>query len=303
MRKPIIASVLGLGLALALAAREERPVPAQAAPTQLVVALYAPSAAFTDAAQRSAYVQGLAKAIQTKTGITTTGKAFVRLADLKAAKPDFAIIEGQCLAVQSYGTVLATADINGSTSQTWALFTRGDNFGALKGKKLAFIETGCRDTDFLDNAMLASEARVKAHFAAIVGKPDVAGAVATVRDYKQADGVFAPTGVAKGLTQVFVAGQVPNPGFVQMNTKLPANLGSSVQQAVLGYGANAGINGWKAAASYGSLQAQLSPRMKRPIFAVPEVVGLSDQDVLVQPQSKFEQTGVRQHFWQPNDKR
>src|SRR5262245_40739052 len=82
-----------------------------AAPAQLTVGMYAPTAAFADSGARLAYVQGLAKAIQTKTGIPTTGKAYVRLSDLLAAKPDFAIVEGLCIAAKSPGQVLATAVI------------------------------------------------------------------------------------------------------------------------------------------------------------------------------------------------
>jgi hypothetical protein len=299
MTKTIIATLAGAALLVGLAARDERHTEAQQAPTSLVVGLYAPSAKFADSAQRAAYVQGLAKAIQTQTGIPTTGKAFTRLNDLKAAKPDFAIIEGLCLASNNYGTVMATGVVNGDTSQSWALFTRGDAFGALKGKKLAYVETGCRDVDFLDNAMLDSEARVKAHFGSLVGKPDIAGAVATVRDYKQADGVFAPVAMGSGLKQIFDAGKVPNPGFVQMNGKVPGNVVGGVKTAIMAYNVNTGIESWKAPANYAGWGGGLSPRVKRPVFAVPEVVQMNDQDIIVAPEAQYQQTPVRQHFWKP----
>src|SRR5262249_62305724 len=73
-----------------------------AADEQLTVAMYAPAAAFADSSARVAYIQGLAKAIQQKTGQATTGKIFVRLGDLLAAKPDFALIAGQCLAAHAF---------------------------------------------------------------------------------------------------------------------------------------------------------------------------------------------------------
>jgi hypothetical protein len=290
-------------LAFALLAVPSTKVDAQQAPAQLSVALYAPSAAFRDSAARSAYVQGLAKAIQNKTGVPTTGKAYVRYSDLKGAKPDFAIIEGQCLAVGAPGPVLATAQIGSSTSQAWALFSRGDNFMALRGKKLAFMDTGCRDPDFLDNAMLDSEAKTKAHFTGMVGRPDAYGAVETVRSYKQADAVFAPVAQGAGLTKVFDTGLVPNPGFVQMNRNVSAGVASNVQAAVLAYGADQAIQGWKAAASYAGLSSQMSARVKKPVFAVPTPVRIDDQDVVVIPQSKFEQATIRQHFWQPAERR
>src|SRR5262249_4374117 len=98
---------------------------AQQAPEQLTVAMYAPAAAFSDSSARLAYIQGLAKAIQTKTGVATSGKIYVRLGDLVAAKPDFAIIDGQCLAAHSPGQILASAVVGGDTSQGWGLYTRG----------------------------------------------------------------------------------------------------------------------------------------------------------------------------------
>jgi hypothetical protein len=309
IRKTIVNGKAGMLLASAAAltfavlASPASDVDAQSAPGQLTIALYAPSAAFRDSAARAAYVQGLARAIQTKTGIATEGRAFARYSDLRKAEPDFAIIEGQCLATAAPGPILATAQIGASTSQSWALFSRGDNFMALRGKKLAFMDTGCRDSEFLDNAMLDGEARVKAHFSAMVGKPDVYGAVETVRSYRQADAVFAPVSQGTGLTKVFDAGQVPNPGFVQINRNVSGTIAANVQAAVLAYGADQAITGWKPSASYAGLSSQMSPHVKKPLFALPAPVRIDDQDVVVIPQSKYEQASIRQHFWQPAERR
>lgn len=284
---------------LALLAAAVAPAHAQA-PTQLNVGIYAPTAAFADSGARLAYVQGLAKAIQQKTGIPTTGKAYVRLDDLMKAKPDFAIIEGICIAAKSPGQVLATASIGGDTSQTWALYARtAEPVGKLKGKKLAYVKTDCRDSDFLDNTMLDTELKTKTHFGSMVDKPDVTGAVAAVKDYKTADAVFAPSSQAKGLTKLFDAGQVPNPGFVTLAKGLPGATVEQVKAAVLGYGAGGGIDGWKGAASYGGLSSDLAAKIKRAIFAPPEVVRMEDQDVLVLPQSEYATATVKQHFWEP----
>src|SRR5688572_3786029 len=89
----------------------------------MTVAIYAPAASFADSSARLAYVQGLARAIQQKTGTPITGKAFVRLGDLLAAKPDFAIVDGQCLASRAQGSLLATAAIGGEITQPWGLYT------------------------------------------------------------------------------------------------------------------------------------------------------------------------------------
>lgn len=267
----------------------------------MTVAIYAPSAAFADSSARLAYVQGLARAIQQKTGTPTTGKAFVRLGDLLAAKPDFAVIDGLCLASRSQGTLLATAAIGGEIAQPWGLYSRGgDGLAALKGKKLAYVKTGCRDGEFLDNAMLDGEVKTASFFGALVEKPDVAGAVLTVRDVKAADAVFAPAAQARGLTKVYDAGAVPNPGFVVLKPG-PQPFMDQVRDAVLGYGSGGGIDGWRAAApaAYSGLGGRLGARPKRLIFAPPEVVRLDDPDVLVVPASRFEQAPVKQHFWEP----
>lgn len=273
-----------------------------AADEQLTVAMYAPAAAFADSSARVAYIQGLAKAIQQKTGQATTGKIFVRLGDLLAAKPDFAIIDGQCLAAHAPGPILASAVGGGDTQQGWGLYTRGgETLATLKGKKLVTVKTGCRDTDFLDNAMLESEVKTASYFGSLVEKPDVAGAVATVRDYKAADAVFAPAGQARGLTKVYDAGAVPNAGFVALKT-FPAATQDAVRDAVLAYGGGGGIDGWRAAAqaSYAGLGARMGARSRRPVFAVPDVVRLDDQDLLVLPASRYEQATVKQHFWEPS---
>lgn len=278
---------------------------AQSAPTALTVAIYAPSAAFADAGARLAYVQGLAKSIAAATGIPTTGKAYVKLGDMLGAKPDFAIVEGLCVAAKSPGTVLAVAAMGGSTSESWGLYSRGDNLAALKGKKLTYVKTGCNDAAFMDNAMLRGEVKSATYFAGLVEKLDVGTAVATVRDFKQADAVFAPDSQAKGLSKVIATGAVPTPAFVQINKNIPAATATQVQTTVLSFGAGGGIDGWRAAAQggYGGLASRLGAKVRRPIFAVPEKVDINDQDVILVPQSATEQASVKQHFWEPPDKR
>jgi len=274
---------------------------AQPAPEQITVAMYAPAAAFADSSTRLAYIQGLAKAIQQKAGVPTTGKIFVRLGDLLAAKPDYAIVDGQCLAVHPPGPILASAVAAGDTAQLWGLYARsGETLASLKGKKLVYVKTGCRDGDFLDNAMLDGELETQSFFSAVVEKTDVAGAVATVRDYKAADAVFAPAAQARGLSKVYDAGAVPNAGFVELKT-FPAALTDAVKNAVLAYGGGGGIEGWRAVAqaSYSGLGGRMAARTKRPVFAVPDVVRLDDQDVLVLPASRYDQATVKQHFWEP----
>lgn len=297
MRKTtsVLAISVLLGMTGAVAAAPET------APEQLSVAMYAPAAAFADSSARIAYVQGLAKTIQQKTGISTTGKMYVRLGDLLGAKPDFAIIDGQCLASKSPGPILATAVVAGDTSQSWALYTRGETLPMLRGKRIVVAKTGCRDADFLDNAMLDGEVKTATYFAAIIDKPDVTGAVLAVRDYKAADAVFAPAVSARGLTKIYDAGAVPNAGFVALR-QYGEPLVNQVKDAVLGYGGGGGFDGWRAAAqvSYTALGVRMGGRVKRPVFAAPDPVRLDDQAVLIVPHSTYAEAPIRQHFWEPS---
>mgnify|MGYP001559339720 FL=1 len=128
----------------------------------------------------------------------------------------------------------------------------------LSGQKLAFVQTGCNDNAFIENAMLESELALS-FFGGLVGKPDLAAAVAEVASYKGAQGVFAPVGSQKGLTKAADAGSVPNPAFVQLNTKLAEGIAGKVQSAVVSYGGGGAISGW-AEASKGQFTA-LSGRM------------------------------------------
>ncbi len=67
---------------------------------------------------------------------------------------------------------------------------------ALRGKKLAYVATGCNDSGFIDNAMLESEVDPK-FFGARVGEKDLTAAIADVSSYKTAQAVFAPVGAVR----------------------------------------------------------------------------------------------------------
>src|SRR5690348_15854468 len=72
---------------------------AQAQPSKLTVGIYAPSVEFGTAQAKLAYAQGLEKAIEQNTGIKTEAQSYASLAALKKDNVDFAIVEGQCVAV------------------------------------------------------------------------------------------------------------------------------------------------------------------------------------------------------------
>lgn len=274
-----------------------------AAPEKLTIGIYAPSVEFGTSQARLQYVQGLAKAIEAQTGIKTEAKSFAGFGQLKGAAVDFAIVEAQCYAANLGWDLLANAQIDGGTSRGWALFSGiGGDMQGLAGKKLAYVQTGCRDDAFIENAMLESEVD-SGFFAAKVGKPDLIAAVAEVASYKGAQAVFAPVGSQKGLSKVFDTGSVPNPAFVQLNGKVPAAVSAKVGAAVIGFGGSGEISGWSSPskASYQGLAGRFSRSVKRGVFAAPEPVRFDPQDVLIEPSTldETESPRVRQHFERP----
>lgn len=277
---------------------------AQPAPQKITVGIYAPSVEFGAAQARLAYVQGLAKAIEQNTGIKTEAQSYANVAALKKDGPDFAIIDGMCYATNLGWKLLATANIGGGTTRPWALYSSaGDTMQSLKGKKLAFIATGCNDAGFVDNAMLESEVD-PAFFSARSGKPDLTAAIAEVASYKAAQAVFAPAGTAKGLTKVFDTGAVPNPAFVQLGAKFPASITDRVAAAVVGYGGAGAIASWTKPSReiYTALASRLGKSVKAGVLANPDPVRIDAKDALVEPPTLKDtaMVDVRHHFVRPS---
>jgi len=271
---------------------------------KITLGIYAPTVEFGAAQARLAYVQGLAKAIEQNTGIKTEAQSYANVAALKKDAVDFAIIDGVCYATNLGWRLLATANIGGGTTRPWALYSSaGDTMQALKGKKLAFIATGCNDAGFVDNAMLESEVD-PAFFGGRSGKPDLTAAIAEVASYKAAQAVFAPAGSAKGLTKVFDTGAVPNPAFVDIGGKLPASVVEKVAAAVVGYGGAGAIAGWTKPSReiYTSLAGRLGKLTKVGVLASPDPVRIDAKDALIDPPTLKDTAlvEVRHHFVRPS---
>jgi len=269
-------------------------------PAKLVLGIYAPSVEFGTSQARLAYVQGLAKAIEQNVGVPVEAQSYASLAALRKDNVDLAIVDAQCIAVNPGWKLLANASIGGGTSREWALFSgAGDTMQALAGKKLAFVQTGCNDAGFVDNAMLDSEVDAS-FFAGRVGEKELEGAVADVASYKTAQAVFAPVDAGKGLKKLFSTGSVPNPGFVVLSTKLAAGLPEKVSAAVVGYGGHGAIAGWTAPSRepYLALAAHLNRVVKAGILAAPEPVHVDVKDVLIEPPTLRDSAlaAVRHHF-------
>lgn len=259
---------------------------AQRAPDRIRVGIYAPSIEFGTAQARLAYVQGLAKAIEQATGTRTDAQSYASLAALKSDTVDYAIIDGPCYAVNMGAwKLVANAKISGATSRTWTLYSSaGNTMQALRGKKLAFVATGCSDSAFVDNAMLESEIDSQ-FFSARIGEKDLTGAIAAVSSYRAAQAVFAPSGSVSGLAKVFDTIAVPNPAFVAMGGKIAPSIAEKVSAAVMGYSGDGAISGWASPARepFLLLATRLRRSVKTPVFATPEPVRLAARDLLIDP--------------------
>jgi hypothetical protein len=276
---------------------------AQPAPQKITIGIYAPSVEFGAAQARLAYVQGLARAIEQNTGIKTEAQSYANVSALKKDNVDFAIIDGQCVATNLGWKLLASANIGGGTTRPWALYVSGNGtMQGLKGKKLAFVSTGCNDAGFIDNAMLESEVDAS-FFGARVGKLDLTAAIAEVASYKTAQAVFAPTGSAKNLTKLFDTGSVPNPAFVDVGGKLSPAIVDKVASTVTSYGGGGAIASWvkPAREPYAALAGRLAKVGKTGVFATPEPVRIDGKDVLVEPPTVRDTAlvDVRHHFVRP----
>jgi hypothetical protein len=272
-------------------------------PAKIRVGLYAPSVEFGTAQARLVYVQGLAKAIEQSTGVKTEAQSYGSLAALRADNVDYAIVDGPCYAINTSWRLVANANIGGGVTRPWALFSSGgDTMQALKGKKLAFVATGCNDAGFVDNAMFESEVDAT-FFGARIGEKDLTGAIADVTSYKTAQAVLAPIGAVKGLAKVFDTGNVPNPAFVDLGGKLPATIGDKVASAVIGFGGGGAIAGWTKPTRepFTSLAARLPKIVKTGVFATPDPVHVDTRDVLLDPTTLRDSAtvAVRHHFVRP----
>ncbi len=311
--KAILSKRLGVGAAIAVLAilalvgvsRRGDSQPA-GTPAKLTIGIYTPTVPFATSQARLTYVQSLAKAIEANVNTKVEGRSYTSMSQLSKSNLDFAIIDGQCYAANMTGKLLANAEVDGGTSRRWALYSSlGPTMQALRGKKLAYIRMGCKDTAFIENAMLESEVG-KSFFSGQVGKPDLGGTVAEVVSRKGAEAVFAPVGSQKGLTKVFDTGSVPNPAFVQLNRKLSGALVGKVKSSVVRYGGGGAISGWKEGdvGEYRSLKARMGTRVKEGVFSQPDPVRVDAKDILIEPAtlSDTDLTQIKQHFLAPAER-
>jgi hypothetical protein len=292
---PIVTGVLAVLALMPAPARADRP-------KQLTVAIYAPSVELSTAS-RVSLVNDIAAAVESRTGIKTTGKAYSSYGDLAGAKPDFALLDPLCIAAHSPGRVLATAKIGGDTSRRWGVFAPGKvSVRELSGKPLAYVRTGCRDTDFIEHGVFFGLFRFNEFFAGSVAQADVNGAVVATRDMKKAAAVLAPASAAGGLELILAVDSVPNPGLILMNKTLDASVVDQVGSAVGGVGGGP-IDGWGGGAAYSGLAARMGTAKKKLVLAPPERASVAEADVvrLALPKLRSDSPGAM--MWHPPERR
>lgn len=260
--------------------------PARAGEQSLTIGILAPTLRFGSSAERFAYVNDVASSIAAATGVPTGGKAFIRYKDLRSAGVDLAILEGQCVSSGRPGPVLAVALIDGQATVPWALYGRSAvPLRALRQRPLGYVETGCSDTEFLEQALLAGEVPLS-FFGARVSASSPGNLVATLDRYRRADAVFLPESAGRDLHLVLRATAVPVPALVQMNPHLPAALVERIQAAVLARSEahSLGIT-WAAQpqAIYAQFAARLQRRSKSPLLVNPAAEVLPLRGILQVP--------------------
>ena len=257
---------------------------------ELTVGLYTPNGPIVGTSKRHAYIRKLASSIQKQTGINTTGKAFIRYGDLIKERVDFAIIDGLCVTAMRPGNVLATMSIQGKKRSAWSLFARtGQSVLDLKNKRIAYVNTGCRNIAFIFNGMLKGEIQ-PSYFSKTIAKPSIDGAIASVQGFKIADAVFAPSSYSKGLVQVFQAGYVTNPAFLQLNSKISPTIRANVLSALKSFHSDQ-LN-WVSPLLYKSYSSLFNVRAKTPLFIIPHRIKLDLKALINRPKFKFQSTSV-----------
>jgi hypothetical protein len=246
---------------------------AQDAGTPLVLALYAPLAPLPSADARFAFVDKLARQLQSA-GIAAQPKVFARATDLEAAikkgQVDLAVLDAFYLAERgSSYNVLAVSTAASEPYLRWGLYTHlaGNSILDLNSKRLAWVSpSGGKEPTYINNVLLYGELRVAQFFGMGNPAPDVSAAVSDVV-LRRADCVFAPEPAVQGksLRKVYDAGEagrIPNPALVQVSAKVTSEMASSLRKALSSFNTTGILDGWRTGSSAGEPYRQLRVRLR-----------------------------------------
>lgn len=238
-----------------------QPTAIPGAPASLEIGIFAPNSGFTGGSAFS-YITGLARHLQSVTGIPTTGKVWRSAVAFRSAAGTmhFAVLDPVYLCRHKGYSVLATGQLGGGARASWGLYARAgiNHLGDLRGKRLALATSGAGDVAFAEG-MLGGRLKLEGYVGSFVYRSDLASAINAVKG-GAADAVLAPAALATGLRLVFSVPSVPNAGFVVVKRGLPRALITRVSRATTGYGA-AGVGGWGGAAAYSCPSGRVQFRM------------------------------------------
>lgn len=270
------------------------PVHAQNAPAKLRFGIYAPNAPFASNSDRWSYIKSVASVMQSTLNIPCTGNVYASEGAFAGAlgQLDFAIVDGIYMArAGGKFRVLGTSLYGGGARASWGLYARGAaNFQALKGKVLVMPSFG-GNTSFAEG-MLGGEVNVTQYFSSVKNVPDIAAAVAAVQT-GGGDAVFAPAGMAAGLTLILSVGTVPNASFVLVNSKLPADIVSKVQSAIASVGSS-GIGGMGPPAAGGVAFGRSTAKF---MSAAPGVMRFQFRGFLKPFSGTYQESPLIDHLW------
>lgn len=217
---------------------------------QLGVGFYVPETRL-DHYRRFAFISGVADHLSRSLGVPVVGHAFKHAADLKrelaARRLHFALLGGFYLANNRSGQIIASGELGPDQTLAWSLMShRKENLMALRGKVLQLPDIGGPALDLVQDGLLQGNLVLKRHFQ-IYHSPELLSAVEALR-LRQAEVVFAPVDAAGLVPLLGRHLNLPPPGFVVLDGKLPAAVVKRAAAAILSLRASAGIQvSWRVA--------------------------------------------------------
>jgi hypothetical protein len=277
--RPLVTLCVAAALIAAIrpaAAQQRRP---------LTVAIFAPRAAFKGPYDLFAYGDRLAAFIGKEAGLAVKSVVFAKPRQLEAAirrgEVSFAVLDPLYLASKRH-KVLALATVDGRPRQRWALYAAiGQKSCSLQGQRLAHVKASGQDLAFVERVLLGAALKLKRFFGAIQGLRDAGNAISAVK-LGRADCTLAPASKAWGLRRLHELGWVANPGFAQIDRRIPATTVTAVTRAVLRFRSTGALHGFKSGDErlYRQLAARLGGAGPRPTMAAPKPLRIGLREVL-----------------------
>ncbi len=203
------------------------------------VALFAPDINFSDAISKAGFVNAVASALSSRTGLKWRGQSFGQAGDFSAAARsggvDYAIIGGTYCASSCVGTPVAFASGQGAMS----VVGRGaESVAAMRGRTLILPQPSKAYEGFVSATLLGHQVEASEFFV-IKTTGDARSALAAVQ-IGQADLTVAFDAYAVGLGVLYKTSASPLPVVTQVNQALDPELAARIASAFRGVGVQGG---------------------------------------------------------------